>query len=659
MAEETFRRVIPRGTRLRQLLDVEIPGDPPDGSLLLWDAAQGRWVARQITVPAHTHAPADITPQGSGSGLDADLLDGQHASAFAAAGHHHDGTYVKKTGDTMSGTLTIDTGTAGSNILQVRTSATNQYSTAGIEFYHGAPVSAQRDIRFFLENAQAGGGGNANLFLRHQRGSWPDARNILVYNMQTEELQLSGSNLRFLQSPAGSSAGSETAYQIWHAGNDGAGSGLDADLLDGKHASDFAPASHTHPPQNTFATVKVGATNLVADAPADVLELAAGAHVTLTPDAANDKVTIAVGPQGSGSGLDADLLDGQHASAFAPASHTHPNATTTTSGFLSAGDKAKLDGIQPGAEVNQNAFSGVKVGSITIAATQKTDTIELVAGSNVTLTPDAANKKVTIAASGGSSVNSYGVVQVGSTNVAATVPGDTVKLAAGSNVTLTPDAATKQVTIAVSPQGSGSGLHADLLDGYHAGNSSNQVPVSNGTLCNSLNADLVDGYHASSFLLTSGGSISGNLSVSGYVTIGNRPFLFRGKTTSQSIAASTTTVVSFPNAVSQTGPGSWNSTSNFYTVGLAGLYLVSVSVLLNAATGGGRVSLRVRKGGTEYCVYDQNINTNDYVLASGQILLPCAVNDTIDVVIWCSTSRSTYSEGTAGTFNRLQIVFLG
>ncbi|GBD21720.1 hypothetical protein HRbin28_02178 [bacterium HR28] len=729
MAEETFRRVIPRGTRLRQLLDVEIPGDPPDGSLLLWDAAQGRWVARQITVPAHTHAPADITPQGSGSGLDADLLDGQHASAFAAAGHHHDGTYVKKTGDTMSGTLTIDTGTAGSSILQVRTSATSQYSTAGIEFYHGAPVSAQRDIRFFLENAQAGGGGNANLFLRHQRGSWPDARNILVYNMQTEELQLSGSNLRFLQSPAGSSAGSETAYQIWHAGNDGAGSGLDADLLDGKHASDFAPASHTHPPQNTFATVKVGATNLVADAPADVLELAAGAHVTLTPDAANDKVTIAVGPQGSGSGLDADLLDGQHASAFAPASHTHPDATTTTSGFLSAGDKAKLDGIQPGAEVNQNAFSGVKVGSITIAATQKTDTIELVAGSNVTLTPDAANKKVTIAASGGSSVNSYGVVQVGSTNVAATVPGDTVKLAAGSNVTLTPDAATKQVTIAVSPQGSGSGLHADLLDGYHAsalqnqnafsnvavgsttiaastttdtlnlsagsnislaantstktvtitvspqgagsglhadlldgyhaGNSSNQVPVSNGTLCNSLNADLVDGYHASSFLLTSGGSISGNLSVSGYVTIGNRPFLFRGKTTSQSIAANTTTVVSFPNAVSQTGPGNWNSTSNFYTVGLAGLYLVSVSVLLNAATGGGRVSLRVRKGGTEYYVYDQNIDTSDYVLASGQILLPCAVNDTIDVVIWCSTSRSTYSEGTAGTFNRLQIVFLG
>jgi len=34
---------------------------------------------------------------------------------------------------------------------------------------------------------------------------------------------------------------------VWTAGNDGAGSGLDADLLDGQHASAFAPYTHTHP----------------------------------------------------------------------------------------------------------------------------------------------------------------------------------------------------------------------------------------------------------------------------------------------------------------------------------------------------------------------------------------------------------------------------
>lgn len=45
--------------------------------------------------------------------------------------------------------------------------------------------------------------------------------------------------------------------------------------------------------------------------------------------------------------------------------------------------------------VNQNAFSNVKVGSTTVAADTITDTLEL-AGSNVTITPDATNDKVTI-----------------------------------------------------------------------------------------------------------------------------------------------------------------------------------------------------------------------------------------------------------------------
>lgn len=50
------------------------------------------------------------------------------------------------------------------------------------------------------------------------------------------------------------------------------------------------------------------------------------------------------------------------------------------------------------AEKNQNAFSNIKVGSTTVAADTTTDTVELVAGSNVTITPDATNDKITIAA---------------------------------------------------------------------------------------------------------------------------------------------------------------------------------------------------------------------------------------------------------------------
>lgn len=122
------------------------------------------------------------------------------------------------------------------------------------------------------------------------------------------------------------------------------------------------------------------------------------------------------------------------------------SASSTAAGALSADDKTKLDGIDAGANayvhpsftangaaakkvgndaqghvvlgdaltysdvgaaasdhthaayVNQNAFSNVKVGSTTIAADTATDTLEVVAGDNVTLTPDASGDKLTIAA---------------------------------------------------------------------------------------------------------------------------------------------------------------------------------------------------------------------------------------------------------------------
>lgn len=73
-------------------------------------------------------------------------------------------------------------------------------------------------------------------------------------------------------------------------------------------------------------------------------------------------------------------------------------ATPSTTGLMSSTDKSKLDNIQSGAEVNQNAFSNLKVGNTTIAADSKTDTLELVAGGNITLTPNANDDSLTISA---------------------------------------------------------------------------------------------------------------------------------------------------------------------------------------------------------------------------------------------------------------------
>lgn len=59
-------------------------------------------------------------------------------------------------------------------------------------------------------------------------------------------------------------------------------------------------------------------------------------------------------------------------------------------------EKTKLSGIAAGAEVNQNAFSKVKVGNNVVVSDTKTDMFELVQGDNITIS--AADDKITITA---------------------------------------------------------------------------------------------------------------------------------------------------------------------------------------------------------------------------------------------------------------------
>lgn len=98
--------------------------------------------------------------------------------------------------------------------------------------------------------------------------------------------------------------------------------------------------------------------------------------------------------------LNAALLNGKASSYFATSNHTHTTATQSSNGYMSNADKKKLDGIASGAEVNQNAFANVKVGSTTIQSDTKQDTLELAAGANISLVGDANNDKVTIGVTG-------------------------------------------------------------------------------------------------------------------------------------------------------------------------------------------------------------------------------------------------------------------
>ena len=93
-------------------------------------------------------------------------------------------------------------------------------------------------------------------------------------------------------------------------------------------------------------------------------------------------------------------LDALEAVVAGKANATHSHAISDVTNLQSTLDS----------KTNQNAFSNVKVGSTTIAADTVTDTLTL-EGSNVTITPDATNDKVTISVAE-ASTSGKGIVQL-------------------------------------------------------------------------------------------------------------------------------------------------------------------------------------------------------------------------------------------------------
>ena len=145
----------------------------------------------------------------------------------------------------------------------------------------------------------------------------------------TSKLYVSGNVTSTTQFQVGSNV-------VWHQGNDGAGSGLDADLLDGIHASGFATSVHSHSLATTSNPGFMSASDKTK-----LNNIADGATGDLT---AAQILAKLITVDGAGSGLDADTLDGNTSSAFASSTHNH-DASVITSGTL---DRARL----PNANVN-------------------------------------------------------------------------------------------------------------------------------------------------------------------------------------------------------------------------------------------------------------------------------------------------------------------
>lgn len=131
----------------------------------------------------------------------------------------------------------------------------------------------------------------------------------------------------------------------------------------------------------------------------------------LAPGNVNGQIPINNGVENEN--LNAGKLNGKTASDFAPKAHVHDTVTANSDGFMTATQNNKLANIAANAEVNQNAYSNVLVNGVTLQADSKTDTLEIVAGTNISIAPDATNDRITINVTG----------KVGSAATADTVEG--------------------------------------------------------------------------------------------------------------------------------------------------------------------------------------------------------------------------------------------
>ena len=138
---------------------------------------------------------------GSGSGLDADTVDGLQASAFA-----------QKTGAIFTGNVTIDQGTSGDAILTLRADTDNndEGDHPSIRMKQDGDLV---DWRIGIGSSDGDiGTHNNDLCFSHNAGST--------------------NGIKYVTS-------SGAVHSLWHSGNDGSGSGLDADTVDGLTSGSF------------------------------------------------------------------------------------------------------------------------------------------------------------------------------------------------------------------------------------------------------------------------------------------------------------------------------------------------------------------------------------------------------------------------------------
>jgi plastocyanin len=178
-----------------------------------------------------------------------------------------------------------------------------------------------------------------------------------------------------------------------------------------------------------------------------------------------------------------------------------------------------------------DSFSTITVaGQSNVVADSATDTLTLVAGSNITITTDAGTDTITIAAAGGGSTSdSFATIAVaGQTSVIADSSTDTLTLAAGTGISITTNASTDTVTI-TSTVSAGATALTGLTDASAAGLTVDEFALPAITRLD-VSANGSSAYRFDQYSTTDNPTIyaiSGTTIAFNLASLGNHPFLIR------------------------------------------------------------------------------------------------------------------------------------
>ena len=328
---------------------------------------------------------------GSGSGLDADTVDGKDASDFATSNHNHDSRYLRTgAAGTATRLITFTGGLASTNVGTTPDKIGNiairrkNYNINNLESF----ILSKTDSGFSGSRPAGTHNGFGVISLRtHANGGTDGDRSYFT------QLGLDTNQNNLWIRSANASTSFNSWNKIWHDGNDGSGSGLDADKLAGVASTSYATKTYSDGryiqktgTQTLDGTLNFNKTNqgLVWGMNSDGASIRF--HNTSDGDT-NSRLEFNTrdnyseeflfshtayrgsgvpsehyewlrighnkllhmghkvwheGNDGTGSGLDADTVDGKHASDFATATHNHDDiyvkkGVTITPSDLSSG----------------------------------------------------------------------------------------------------------------------------------------------------------------------------------------------------------------------------------------------------------------------------------------------------------------------------------